>query len=192
MRHSASCSRTLRVLTCALALATATTAGARVLLTQEQALRLAFGDAKVERQARFLTDAQLTRARTLAGVPVESALVTRYAATREGRPAGVAYFDTHVVRTLPETVMIVVDPEGKIARIEILSFGEPEEYLPRARWLEQFPGRGLDGELAIRKGVHGITGATLSAQAVTDASRRVLAVHRVLSDAPPPKKENAR
>lgn len=157
---------------------------AKVFLTQDQALRLAFGDAAVDRQTRFLTDGQLQRARSLAGESVEigSALVTRYTATRDGRLVGTAYFDTHTVRTLPETAMIVVGRAGDVARIEILSFGEPEEYLAGPRWLEQFRGRSLDRELEIKRGIHGITGATLSARAITNAARRILAIHKVLAE----------
>ena len=164
--------------------AAAAPAWARVLLTPEEALRLAFGAASVERQAKFLTDAQLARARELAGVPIDSALVTRYVAAAAGGATSAAYFDTHVVRTLPETVLLVVGPDGRISRLEVVAFGEPEDYLPRARWLQQFPGRALDAELSVRRGLHGITGATLSAQAVTDAARRILAIHQVLAEPP--------
>ncbi len=162
--------------------AAAGTAGARVLLSRDQALRLAFADASVERQARFLTDAQMAHAREIAGdgVEIPSALVTRYVATLDGKAVGTAYFDTHTVRSLPETVMVVVESGARIARVEVLSFGEPEDYLPKAGWLGQFSGRVLDRDLAIKRGIHGITGATLSARAVTEATRRVLAIHRVL------------
>jgi len=165
-----------------LALGAASATEARVFLTQDQALRLAFDGAVVERQARFLTEPQLARARELASVEVPSALVARYVATADGRLVGTAYFDTHVVRTLSETVMIVVGSDDRILRIEILAFGEPEDYLPRPRWLAQFPGRALDRDLALKRGVDAITGATLSAQALTDATRRILALHRVLGE----------
>ncbi len=172
-----------RVLWFVLALGAVGATEARVFLTQDQALRLAFAEAAVERQARFLTEPQLARARELAGVEIPSALVARYVATSAGRLVGIAYFDTHVVRTLSETVMIVVDPDDRILRIEILAFGEPEDYLPRARWLEQFPGRALDRDLALKRGVDAITGATLSAQALTAATRRILAIHQLLGEA---------
>lgn len=162
-------------------------ASAKVFLDQRAALALAFGeDARVERNAIFLSDAEMARARELAGkgVEIESALVTIYTG-RSGAGAllGTAYFDAHRVRTLPETLMVVVSPEGTVARVEILAFTEPEEYKPRPAWLEQFHGRALDRELALRRGVHGITGATLSAEAVTEAVRRVLAIHGALAEA---------
>ena len=92
---------------------------ARVFLTVDEALKLAFPGAQVERRTAYLTPEQLKRARQLGQVEVPSALVTYYAATREAKPAGTAYFDTHLVRTLPETVLVIVDPQGKVARVEV-------------------------------------------------------------------------
>ena len=76
--------------------------------------------------------------------------------------------------------MVVVDPAGSIVRIEVLSFSEPEEYLPRAHWYQQFPGRRLDDELSLSRAIRPVSGATLTARATTEAARRVLALHRVL------------
>ena len=161
---------------------------ARVLLTQEQALEGAFGHgAGVERVAVYLTDAQRRRASELAGpdVKIEVGFVARYVGSKDGRPLGVAYFDTHLVRTLPETILVVVSPDGSVDRVEILSFAEPEEYLPRKRWTDLFHGKKLDDDLRLRRGVHGISGATLSAEAATQAVRRVLALHRAIEETAP-------
>ena len=181
MRRWASSSRALAL---ALALGTASPAAARVFLSQDQALERAFGKGTpTERQAVFLTDAQLAKAREAAGpgVDVASALVTRYTARgADGRVVGTAYFDTHRVRTLQETLMIVVGPDGTVSRLDVLAFGEPEEYLARERWLAQYQGRGLDRDLALDRGIHGITGATLTSRAVTQAVRRTLAIHAAI------------
>ena len=163
-------------------------AHAKLYLTKDEALRLAFGKgASVQREAVFLTEKQLARARELAGgqIEIKWALITQYVGEAEGDVLGTAYFDTHRVRTLQETIMVVVNPDGTVGRVEILSFGEPREYVPKKAWLEQFPGRRLDRSLALKRGIHAITGATLSARAVTEATRRILAIHRALSDRPP-------
>jgi hypothetical protein len=154
---------------------------AKVFLTQEEALKLAFPGAAIERRTAFLTEAERQEAARLAGGPPPSALAVAYVATKEGRLLGTAYFDTHVVRTQNETLMVAVNPAGSIARIEVLSFSEPEEYLPREHWYAQFPGKILDGELAIRRGVRPVSGATLTARATTEAARRILALHQVLA-----------
>jgi len=159
-------------------------AEARVLMDQTRALRTVFPPpATVERRTLYLDPAQVRRAADLAGAPVDSRVVTYYVAiagTPEGGAIlGYAYFDTHLVRTLPETVMVVVGPDGRIGRIDILSFDEPDDYFPRDRWREQFPGRRLDDDLVLDRGIRTLTGATLSARAVTQAARRVLALHQL-------------
>ncbi|HEX6106552.1 MAG TPA: FMN-binding protein, partial [Gemmatimonadales bacterium] len=97
---------------------------------------------------------------------------------REGRPVGVAYFDSHRVRTLNEVLMIVVEPDDRIRSIEVLRFAEPPEYHASEAWLRQFEGRGLTPELSLKSAIPNMTGATLTSHAVTRAARRVLALHQ--------------
>ena len=157
-------------------------AHARVLMTQEQALASAFpAGTKVARQKFFLTPQQLADARRESGVDFDDQLIVRYA----GSNGGFAYFDTHRVRTKPETVMIVVAPDGKVERVEILSFEEPTDYFPKRRWLEQLFGRKLDGDLSLSRAIRPISGASLTGRAIVNATRKVLALHHVLTGVGP-------
>jgi hypothetical protein len=155
------------------------TAGARVLLTVDEALALAFPDAELERRSIYLTAEQLARAAELAGESGARPIVLRHEARRSGELVGTAYFDTHLVRTLAATVMVVVDPDGRVARVETIAFDEPPDYLPRDAWYRQFDGRPLDAELDLRRAIRPVSGATLTARATTAAVRRVLALHAV-------------
>ncbi len=158
-------------------------AAAQARITQAEALLIAFPPpAAVERRTAFLSPAQLAAARTSAGreVEVATSVVTYYVGRVEGTPVGVAYFDAHRVRTLSEVLMIVVDTVGRIQRVEVLAFQEPPSYRAPEGWLDQLDGRALDASLSLRGGVVGITGATLTAQAVVRASRRALAIHGVI------------
>lgn len=155
---------------------------AKVFLTRTEALDLAFPGCDVRRQTHFLTNEELREARGRAGVEITSALAYSYQATCDGEHAGTAYFDSHRVRTLPETIMIVIDPESRVVRIEIVEFSEPEDYIPIPRWYAQFEGRALDGELHLKRAIRSMTGATLTARATTEATRRVLALHQVLDE----------
>lgn len=161
-------------------------AGARVLLTQEEALGLLFPGCAVERRTVYLTEDQVRDAERDAGTRLVSAIVNPYVATCGGRPGGVALFDTHVVRTLAETVMVAIDPDGRLLRVEVIAFDEPPDYLPRPEWYRQFDGRGLDPELELRHAIRPVTGASLSARAATDAARRALALARQLAPGLPP------
>ena len=169
---------------------------ARVLVTQDQALHEAFPKASLERKTAYLTPEQAKKVEEMAGTSPTSKVVTYYVATAPpesnsthaagGRPAilASAWFDTHIVRTLPETVMVVVSPAGTVMKVEILSFEEPVEYMPRPRWFDEFAGKKLDRDLAPGGAIPSVTGATLSSRAVTAATRRVLALHSVLISAP--------
>ncbi|MBW3552972.1 MAG: FMN-binding protein [Gemmatimonadetes bacterium] len=164
-------------------LAVSTGAAGQTLMTQEEALAAAFpAPAVTERETAFLTDAQLARARRLAGddVPIDQGVVTYYAARRRGVPAGVAYFDAHRVRTKAEVIMVALTPDGRVDRVEVLKFTEPPEYRAPAGWIAQFDGRPLNDELSMKGGILNITGATLTARAMTRAVRRVLALHAVI------------
>lgn len=168
-------------------LAAAAAASATVLLSVEEALALVFPGATTRRETLFLTDEQLRAARAVAGVEISSPLVTRFVATDAGGAlVGFAYLDTHRVRTLPETLMIAVGADGRVARVEVVVFREPVEYMPREGWYRQFDGGALDDELALKRGIRPVTGATLTARATTEAVRRVLAIHRASTgeDAP--------
>jgi hypothetical protein len=156
-------------------------AGAQLSL--QEALGTAFPPpAKVERRTAFLTPAQLDTARREAGpdVTVDQSVVSYYVATRDGVPIGVAYFDSHRVRTLNEVLMITVGPDDRVQRVEVLRFAEPPEYHPRDGWLAQFQGHALAPELSLKGSISAMTGATLTSNAVTRAVRRVLALHRVI------------
>jgi hypothetical protein len=149
---------------------------AEALLARDEALALAFPGARTESQTVFLSEAQLATLRDRMGKDPPSKLFTYYTARRDGAVVGYGVIETHVVRTLPEAFLVVLSPAGAIERVLMLAFYEPPEYRPSDRWLEQFEGRAAHGEHGWRVGrdVHGITGATLTAHAVTDALRRIV------------------
>ena len=162
----------------------ATVLEARTYMTQEQALAAAFPGAAVSRQSVFLAKGERDAARLASGVEFEDELVVRYTARKGDRVVGFAYFDAHRVRTLPETIMLVVRPDASIEKVEILSFSEPEDYLPKRRWLDQLSGKPLSEELSTKRSIRPISGATLSGRAIVNASRKLLAIHSVIQNRP--------
>lgn len=165
----------------ALILLLATAANARVLMTQQEALATVFPHTAPQRQKFFLTPQQVADARRESGTNFDDQMIIRYAAG-DGR---FAYFDSHRVRTLPETMMIVVAADGTVERVDILSFDEPTDYFPKRRWLDQFLHRKLDRDLSLTGAVRPMSGASLTGRAIVDATRKVLAIHHVLSGVAP-------
>ena len=167
------------------ALLPASPARARVLLSQKDALALAFPEGtKVERRTAFLTDAQAAAAEKAAGGAIDSKVWTYYVGTSSSGAAGTAYFESHKVRTMNEAFMVVLNADDTVRFIEILSFAEPDEYLAPKKWLGQFEGKALSEDLMIRRGLRNITGASITSDAVTRGVRRVLAVHQILNAGP--------
>lgn len=158
--------------------ATAGACGAKTYLSRERALAQAFGaDAQVETRTVFLAADAVKRAEAAASAKLASPRVTAYIGRRGERLLGTAYLDTHPVRSMSETVLIVVSPAGRAAAVEVLAFNEPEDYLPPRRWLDTLEDRALARDLKPGDAVPHLGGATLTARAVTAAVRRTLAVH---------------
>lgn len=157
-------------------------ASANVYLSVGEALEMAFPECEIVRRTVYLTEKQKTDAGVLARVELNNAIIYPYVALKEGRIAGVAYFDSHIVRTLGETIMVAIDPDDRVSRVELLVFNEPPDYIPPDAWYRLFPGQRLDDRLAVNRGIRGILGATLTTRSTTDAVRRMLAIHHVIKD----------
>lgn len=149
--------------------------------TRDEALARVFPGADIRAERVFLTQAQRAAAEELSGVDLPSLLIARYQATRNGTVVGSAYVDTHVVRTKNESLLISLDSERRIIRIEVTAFLEPPEYRAPDGWLEQYESKMLTEDLYLNRSIRPIAGATLTARAAAEAARRVLAIDRVLN-----------
>jgi len=169
-------------------------ADAQVLLTQEEALNLAFpAPATVERRTAYLDEEEIAEVgeRMKPAKAKDRAVVTYYVGLLDGRLLGAAYFDAHRVRTLQEVLMVMVDARGRVSRIEVLGFAEPPDYMAPDGWLELFAGRGLEPGTSTRGDIPILTGATLTSHAVSDAVRLSLALHSVIQPFDTPAKAAA-
>jgi len=158
----------------------------KVFLTVEEALALAFPECAIERRTEVLSESEGARVEELAGTELASRIVRPYVARKDGKLVGTAWFDAHRVRTKNEVLMLVVGPDQRLQRVEVLAFAEPLEYLPKASFYAQFRARRLERDLDLERDIRGVAGATLSAEAATRAARRTLALQRVLGERPPP------
>lgn len=160
---------------------TAATLYAGKFPSADEAARQLLIGSTYERETLLLTKAELASSAELAAKEIPSALVTRYVIRNEaGGIVGYAYLDKHLVRTLPQTLIVAVDADGILVRMKVLAFREPAEYIARDGWMEQFCGKTVEDQIRMKKNVDGITGATLTARAVSQCARRTLAIHHVL------------
>lgn len=154
---------------------------ASAFLTQEEALKLVFPQAKWERETLYLTPEEQKILCQQWAEARPSHLVFRYKAYQEGKLVGYAYFDKHIVRTLPEVLMVALDHQGKVKRVEVLKFREPPDYLPNRKWYDQFEGKTLKDPLILGEDIRGVLGATLTARTTTRKVKEILTLHELLS-----------
>lgn len=148
--------------------------------SQQEALKLAWPGAAFTRREHYLTEPQAKEVRSLSGVELNGLWTVTYEARTDGKLVGVAFFDVHRVRTLNETAMVAIATEGTVKRVEVVAFREPMDYVAKDAWIRQLDGKRLDADLSLKRAVRPLSGATLTAHALLDASRRSLALHRVL------------
>lgn len=141
---------------------------------------LAFGeDAQVETLSLFPDDQQKETIQNEAKVKLDSGMFTFYVGKQAGKLLGYAAIETITVRTKPETLMIVLTPEGGVRNIYTLAFHEPPEYQPPENWFNQLTGKPLE-EMDFNKAIQGVSGATLSTRAAVSSTRKVLSIYRTM------------
>jgi FMN-binding protein len=169
-----------KVLPIMLLLAVALPGQAKIYYSKNEAMELAFGkDAAVEVLSLFPTDAEITQIEQMARVKLDTSLYSFYVGRKDGQITAYAAIESHTVRTKPETLLVVLTPDGVIRSIETLAFHEPPEYQPPQRWFEQLYQRGLD-RLSFSQDIQGISGATLSTRSALNISRKVVAIFQVM------------
>jgi Na+-translocating ferredoxin:NAD+ oxidoreductase RnfG subunit len=149
-------------------------------ITREEALSAAFPVAQIKSDVVFLTDAEKEEIEKSSDSAVTTSLVARYRAMSNGKEIGRAYLDTHVVRTKKESLLVMLNADGTLKRVEVVAFLEPPEYKPSERWYKQFEGKSQTSKFRLNSDIHAVTGATLTGKATTEAVRRVIAIDTLL------------
>ncbi len=161
---------------------TATPSSSKVFMKRDEALEVAFPDAvRIEKKEIFLTQEQSQAIESMSKAKNDSKLYIIYEAVSGNKTLGYAIIDTHTLRTRSETVMFVINPDGSLRQTEVLAFFEPPDYQAGDRWMELFEGKSTDNTLKVGRDIPNISGATITANALAQATRRVLAVFKVAS-----------
>ncbi|MFO0691019.1 MAG: FMN-binding protein [Myxococcota bacterium] len=156
-------------------------AEAKVFAGQKQALAEAFPDAtRIERKTFVLRREQSAQIKEILGIPAQSKVVVIHVAYQGDRVIGFGEIAVHKVRTQPEALLLTLTPEGQIRSVRVIAFHEPLDYMPTDPWYAQFVGKKKGDGLGLGREIHGVVGATLSAQAAVDAVRRLIAYWEVL------------
>jgi hypothetical protein len=100
-----------------------------------------------------------------------------------GTAIGYATVCTTAGKHGPIRVFVATSPERKVLRTEILYFNERRGRPVRKQaFLSQFEGKTTTDPVRLRKDIDGITGATISSRAVTQAVRKALCMLSIVTE----------
>ena len=149
----------------------------KVYMTRDEALKLAFpGADRIEKRHVYLTEEQAKEIETTARTKLESKLYLFYEGKRDGETLGYAVIDTHLLRTVTETIMVVINPDGTLRQVEILAFFEPPDYMPPDSWINLFSKKKPSDSLQVGRDIPNVTGATITSNSMASSVRRIMAV----------------
>lgn len=131
---------------------------------------------RVEKKSLILGKAEAKVIQQKAKAKLTSKIVRIYKIKEAKKTVGLAVLLKRKVRSKNTAVLYMVDTKRTIKSIEIVSFKEPLEYKPNSAWQEVFKGKTSADMLISGKDVPTISGATMSARAITDMSRIALAI----------------
>jgi len=151
----------------------------QVYLTKKQALDIAFpGADEIVKQKKWLTDEQKAAIAGLTMEPFEENRITYYVGMKDKKPMGYMVIDHMIGKSFPITFMVVLNADGTVREVEIMTYREPRGWEVRNKsFLSQFLGRSAESDF---RDIHSITGATLSVRAITRGVQKAVAVYRVL------------
>ncbi len=88
-----------------------------------------------------------------------------------------ACFNTQRVRSKGQTIMLHIADDGTIVDLLVCKFNEPIRYKAPPVFYQQFIGKKLDDDLRLKRGIDGVSGATLTSRATVKSVREILTAH---------------
>jgi len=151
---------------------------AKETISIEQVLKTNFqdNDIQVEKKSLILTKEDVKTIQSNARSKVDSKIVRYYKITKDNTTIGNAILLKKRIRTKTAAILYIVDSNNTMLGLEIINFKEPLEYKPSSGWQEVFVGKTSEDKLTPGDDVPTISGATLSARAITNSARLALAI----------------
>lgn len=151
---------------------------AQLLITPVESMNMAFGGSvEITKKNTLLSKKDAKRIQNIAKVKLNSKIFRIFTAKEDSTIVGYGILINQKVRSKNAVIMYHITNLGLLKSVEVVSFNEPLEYLPSKTWNSQFKDRETDKMLRVSKDIPTITGATLSARAITDASRVAFAIY---------------
>src|SRR5437867_122717 len=148
---------------------------AQVFLTEDQALRGLFGNCRIERREKVLTDEDRQALVKATGLRFPESSFTFLVAEHEGAVNGYSLVINEIGKSEPITFMVVMNPEHRVVDVLVMVFRESRgAEIREKRFLRQFQGKRSGDPIAINNDIVNYSGATLSSKAISRGVKRAL------------------
>ncbi|MCB0363030.1 MAG: FMN-binding protein [Bdellovibrionales bacterium] len=149
-------------------------------LTPEEIIRGSFAQsASIEKLKVVLTQKEMAEVQKLAQSSLTESTLTFYLVKKDRKTLGYAGLYSSQVFKKSMTTLTILDQQGTLLGVEIMAFHEHPEYLPPKKWFEFFRDKDIKQELKAGQDVPIVTGATLTTQKISQASRLIRAIWQV-------------
>ncbi len=151
---------------------------AELLISPVDSMKFTFsGATTIEKRNLLLSNEQVNLIEQEIKQKLKTKIYQIYKASIGDKFLGYGVLVSQNVRSKNCVVMYHISDKAILKSIEIIAFNEPREYLPSKKWTEVFNQTLTSQPLYLTKDIPAITGATLTARAVTDASRVAFAIY---------------
>lgn len=152
-----------------------------VFLAPTDALKLIFKNSKeVIKEEHSVTPAIQEEVEKILGYELTKSNYPFYLGKTDGKVDGYAVIDDQVGKVMPITFITRINPDGKVALVEIMIYRESHGgEVTTKRFLNQFREKSFKEELRLDGNIIHVTGATLSSQALVKGVRRALVLWQI-------------
>ena len=150
----------------------------QVYLTEEAALKIVFPDSnQIKKEEHIFTVQEKKKIESRLGWTLSVSSIVIHHGFKGSEPQGYAVVMNEMGKFKPITFMVKVSEQGKVERIEVLTYRETVgAEVRRQRFSRQFQGKSARDPMRINRDIINLTGATLSVQAMTAGVKKALVI----------------
>lgn len=152
---------------------------AKMLMSPIDAMKQSFGEkSEISKKNILVTRAQIQIIEKNAKAKAKTKIFRVFKAKIDDEILGYGIILKRKIRSQNTVVLYIISKDGVLKNIDIIAFNEPIEYIPSNTWIQQFNETPTDKMLRVSKDIPTITGATMSARSIVDASRIAFAFYK--------------
>lgn len=152
---------------------------AKMLMSPIDAMKQSFGEnSEISKKNILLNNSQIKIIEQNAKAKTTSKIFRVFKAKIDDKTLGYGVILKRKIRQKSAVILYIISKDGVLKNINIIAFTEPPEYIPSKTWIKQFNDIPTSKMLKVSKGIPTITGATMSAKSIVDASRIVFAFYK--------------